>query len=83
MKIKLDIDCTPDEARAFLGLPEVKPLQEALLQEVKERLSTTLKAMEPEAMLRTWLPATLKGLEQLQEMFFAQMGNAAAKKKRP
>jgi hypothetical protein len=28
MKIKLDIDCTPEEMRAFFGLPDVKPMQE-------------------------------------------------------
>jgi Family of unknown function (DUF6489) len=80
MKFKLDIDCTPDEARAFFGLPDVKPLQEALLPEVEERLRATLKAMEPEAMLKTWLPATLKGFEQLQEMFLAQLSGLGKKK---
>jgi hypothetical protein len=81
MKFKVDIDCTPDEARAFFGLPDVKSLQEALLPEVEERLRTTLKAMDPEAMLKTWLPATLKGFEQLQQMFFANMPGASDKKK--
>ena len=80
MKFKVDIDCTPDEARAFFGLPDVKPLQEALLPEVEERLRATLKAMDPEAMLKTWLPATLKGFEQLQEMFLAQMAGLGKKK---
>ena len=80
MKLKLDIDCTPEEARAFFGLPDVKPLHEALLPEVEERLRSILKAMDPEAMLKTWLPATLKGFEQLQEMFFAQMTGLGKKK---
>jgi len=80
MKFKLDIDCTPDEARAFLGLPDVRPLQEALLPEVEERLRATLKAMDPEAMLKTWLPATLKGFEQLQEAFFAHLACLGKKK---
>jgi hypothetical protein len=74
VKIKLDIDCTPEEMRAFFGLPDVKPMQEALLAELQQRLAAGLKAMDPEAMLKTWLPAGLKGFEQLQEMFFAQMG---------
>ncbi len=78
MKITMNIDCTPNEARAFFGLPDVKPMQEKLLKEVQERMSTTLHAMEPEAMLKTWLPATLKGYEQLQKMFLSQM--AATKK---
>ena len=81
MKFKVDIDCTPDEARAFLGLPDVKPLQEALLPEVEERLRATLKAMDPEAMLKNWLPATLKGFEQLQQILFANVPGADSKKK--
>ena len=83
MKIKLDIDCTPDEVRDFFGLPQVKPLQEELLKEMQERLRTSINAMDPEAMLKTWLPATLKGFEQLQEMFLARMGGGAGKKKSP
>ena len=81
MKVTLDIDCTPDEARAFFGLPDVKPMQEKLLNEVQESLSATLKAMEPEAILKTWLPATIKGFEQLQEMFLSQMAGPHKTKK--
>ena len=81
MKIKLDVDCTADEARRFFGLPEVQPLQEALLKEVQERLSTNIKAMDPKAMVETWLPATLKGFEQLQQMFMAQMAAGPGTKK--
>jgi Family of unknown function (DUF6489) len=80
MKFKVDIDCTPEEARAFFGLPDMKPLHDALMPEVEERLRASLKAMDPEAMLKTWLPATLKGFEQLQEMFFAQFGGLGKKK---
>ena len=81
MKITLDVDCTAEEARAFFGLPDVKPLQEALLKDVQDRLAATVKAMDPEAMLKTWLPATLEGFEQLQEMFLAQMGQGPRGKK--
>ena len=73
MKITVDVDCTPEEARAFLGLPDVKPMQEQLMREVQERMAANIRAMEPEAMLRTWLPDTLKGFEQIQEMFISQM----------
>ena len=47
----------------------------------EERLAANLKAMDPETMLKTWLPATLKGFEQLQETFFSQMGQAGRPKK--
>ena len=65
MKITVDVDCTPEEARAFLGLPDVKPMQEHLMREVQERMAANIRAMEPEA--------TLKGFEQIQEMFISQM----------
>jgi hypothetical protein len=81
MKIKLDIECTPEEVREFFGLPRVKPVQEELLKEVQERLRANIKAMDPEAMLKTWLPATIQGFEQLQEMFLRQMGRAGEKRK--
>jgi hypothetical protein len=74
MKISFDIDCTPEELRGFFGLPEVKPMQDRLMAELEERMRANLTALDPETMLKTWLPAGLKGFVQLQEMFFAQMG---------
>lgn len=81
MKVTMNVDCTPEEARAFLGLPDVKPMQDEMLREVQNRMTASLKAMEPEAMLKMWLPATLKGFEQLQQMFLSQMA-ASQKPKR-
>jgi hypothetical protein len=73
MKITMNIDCTPEEARAFLGLPDVKPLQEEMLKEVQKRISVSLKTMDPETVLKNWLPATLQGYQQLQELFLSQL----------
>jgi hypothetical protein len=81
MKISLDIDCTPDELRGFFGMPDVKPMQEQVLKEVEERMRANLKALDPETLLKTWMPAGLKGFEQLQEMFLAQMSGRGAGKK--
>ena len=76
MKIKFDIDCTPEEARAFLGLPDVAPMQRALMEEIGKRMSAGLEAMDPEALMKTWMPLGVQGLEQAQKMFWAQMGQA-------
>jgi len=72
VKIKFDIDCTPEEARAFLGLPDVAPLQSAMMGEVEKRMKAALEAMSPEAILKTWLPAGMQNLEEMQKMFWAQ-----------
>ena len=73
MKIHLDIDCTPEEARTFLGLPDVGPMQEALMAELQKRMMANLHAMEPEQLFKTWLPAGIQGWEQLQKAFWSQM----------
>jgi hypothetical protein len=72
MKIKIDVDCTPEEARAFLGLPEVAPMQAAVMEKIQERLMANLTAMDPETLFETWLPAGLQGLEQIQKAFWSQ-----------
>jgi uncharacterized protein DUF6489 len=80
MKISFDIDCTPEELRGFFGLPDVKPLQEQLLKEVEAQMRSNLKSLDPETLLKTWLPAGLKGFEQLQEMFLNQVAGRGGKK---
>jgi hypothetical protein len=38
MKMTIEIDCTPVEARAFLGLPDVSGLNEHLVKEMQNRM---------------------------------------------
>ncbi len=77
MKITIEVDCSPEEARAFLGLPEVAPMQAAVVEELSQRLHAGLEAMDPETLMKTWMPLGLQGLEQAQKMFWSQMGEAA------
>jgi hypothetical protein len=81
MKIHVDIDCTPEEARAFLGLPDVGPMQSALMAELQQRMMANLQAMEPEQLFKTWLPAGIQGWEQLQKAFWSQMSGGPGDKK--
>ena len=43
MKITVDIDCTPQEARTFLGLPEVEKMQEAVMKELQAKMLRCLQ----------------------------------------
>jgi len=79
VKINFDIDCTPEEARSFLGLPDVQPMQKSMMAEVEERMKAGLDAMGPDALFKTWLPAGMEGFEQMQKMFFAQMSQGTGK----
>ncbi|MBF0393243.1 MAG: hypothetical protein HQL38_11230 [Alphaproteobacteria bacterium] len=81
MKIKLDVDCTPEEARSFLGLPDVRPMQDALMKQLQERMTTNMAAMDPDTLMRTWLPAQVQGFEQLQKMFWSQFAGGPGGRK--
>lgn len=72
MKITINVDCTPLEARSFLGLPNVEPMQDAMIERMHGRMSSYLDSMEPEAIMNLWFPGGMKGLGQLQEQFWRQ-----------
>lgn len=74
MKVKFDIECTPQEARTFFGLPDVEPMQTALMKELEDQLRENMRSLDPETMLKTWLPATIQGWGEVQKMFWEQMG---------
>lgn len=74
VKIHVDVDCTPEEARTFLGLPDVQPMQEEILREMQARMMANVRAMEPEEMMKLWLPASVKGFEQFQELLMKMAG---------
>jgi hypothetical protein len=74
MKVKFDIECTPEEARHFLGLPDVAPMQDAMMKEMEELMRENIRSLDPETMIKTMLPATIEGWGQVQKMFWDQMG---------
>ena len=43
MKVTIEMDMTPQEARAFMGLPDVAPLQTKMLDEMQERMRAATK----------------------------------------
>ncbi|MDX9689668.1 MAG: hypothetical protein EOM37_06180 [Proteobacteria bacterium] len=75
MKVTVNVECTPEEARSFLGLPDVQPMQQAVMAELEQRMIGNIQAMSPESMVQTWLPASLQGAENLQKMFWGQVQN--------
>ncbi|HEV8391864.1 MAG TPA: DUF6489 family protein [Dongiaceae bacterium] len=82
MKIHIDIDCTPEEARTFMGLPDVAPMQEAVMKEMQDRMMGAMRSMDPETLIKTWLPAGISNLEQMQKMFWQQFSGADGAKKK-
>ena len=69
MKITVDVDCTPLEARQFMGLPDVEPMQKAAMAEIEKRMMTELERFSPETLFKAWLPIAGMNADWLQEFF--------------
>lgn len=77
MKFNIVIDCTPEEARHFMGLPEIAPMQQRLLKEMEQRMAGAVKAADTKDLLDQWMPVGMKSIDQWQAMW-AQMAATAA-----
>jgi ketosteroid isomerase-like protein len=83
MKVTVNIDCTPEEARTFFGLPDVKPMQDAMMEEMQRRMKEGLTAQDMETIMKAWTNPALtqsvnqamsKGMEQMQKSFWGAFG---------
>ena len=52
MKVKIDLDMTAEEARTLMGLPDLEPMQQRLLEQLEKQVSNNMSYMDPEAMIR-------------------------------
>lgn len=81
MKVNLDIDCTPEEARKFFGLPDVEPMQQAIMQEIQKKMMDNVEGLDAENMMKNWLPTSMKGFDQMQNMFWSSFNKDKSDKK--
>ena len=54
MKVNIEIDCTPEEARTFLGLPDVKAFNQMMMDEMVKRAEANMDQMDPEVLMKQW-----------------------------
>ena len=79
MKVTIEIDCTPQEARAFLGLPDVSALNERLTAEMQNRMDANIAMLQPEELMKTWSAFGDQAQEQFRRLMAAAAAGAAGK----
>ena len=81
MKVNIEMDMTPEEARTFMGLPDVQPMQKKMLEEMQARMKAAFDANDPEGMMRAWMPVSYGmggGADAWQKFQKAMWDSAAA-----
>jgi hypothetical protein len=69
MKVTVEIDCTPTEARQFFGLPNVERVQQMMMEKLEQRTAEAAERFSPEALMGSWLSLFPQNTEWLQKAF--------------
>jgi hypothetical protein len=77
MKISIDIDCTPREARSFLGLPDLDPVNKVITDSLTTKMQEHVDTLSDP--VRFWERAMTTGGQSLEVMqaAFAQATKAS------
>ena len=81
MKVTVVVDCTPLEAREFFGLPDVQPMQAAMMDQMQGKMMANIDKFSPESIMQSWFTFDPKMAERFQEMFVNMAGLATGRPK--
>jgi hypothetical protein len=79
MKLSVEIDCTPEEARRFLGLPDLSPLNEHIVAEMRKHVDANMALLSPDEFVKNWLAYGAGAQEQFRKMMEAGIGAVTRK----
>jgi hypothetical protein len=68
MKVTVDLECTPEEARRFMGLPDLSPLHDAYIERFRTSIEQGLTPDSMQKMVQTWGPMGEAGLALWKQM---------------
>lgn len=74
MKMTIEVDCSPEEARRFLGLPDVSAMNEHLVAEMTKRIDANVSMLNPEEYLKNWMSLGAGAQEQFRRFMEAASG---------
>lgn len=68
MKFTVNCDCTPEEARSFLGLPDLTPIHDQYVKAVTDAMSGVTSLEQMEAIFRNMTPLGNMGMKLFSDM---------------
>ena len=79
MKVTIEVDCTPVEARQFMGLPDVTGLNDHMVNQVKSKIDSNMAMMAPEELMKTWMSFGQGAQEQFRKLMDVSVGSVLKK----
>lgn len=69
MKVTVDIDLTPEEARRAMGLPDLTPLHDQYIGSLLETMNGQVRPEMLENMMKSWAPMGEASFAMWRQMF--------------
>ena len=69
MKINVEVECTPEEARAAMGLPDFTPVHQKYIATLVESMDGTVAPEMLDTVMRSWAPVGEAGMSFWRKMF--------------
>ena len=79
MNVTVNVDCTPQEARTFLGLPDVSPIHDKYIPTMLETFDGSNSVEQMENLFRSFSPMGDAGMRLFQQMMNIGMGGGQDK----
>ena len=74
MKVTVNVDCTPEEARRFLGLPDLTGVHEAYVEKMRKAVSEGGSGEMYSEMMKSWGPMSEAGTDLWRQMLEQMSG---------
>ena len=68
MKVTVDVDCSPEEARRFLGLPDLTPVHQAYVERMQKAVTEGVTPESFAELARSWGPRSEAGMNLWKSM---------------
>lgn len=81
MKVHVEVECTPEEARRAIGLPDLTPIHERYVGMLMEATSGGLRPETLEQLTKGWAPMGEAGLTLWRRLIETGLGGGAGSDK--
>lgn len=75
MKVNIELDMTPEEFRKAMGLPDVQPFQEELMNKIREQMEAGVEGYDPLSLFSPFISQGFDSVSSYQKMMMDLMSS--------
>ncbi|MFK7915067.1 MAG: DUF6489 family protein [Pseudomonadales bacterium] len=77
MKVNIELDLTPEEARRFFGLPDITPLQEQIMERIQDQIKASADPAYLGKLASQMVTGGMQSVDSFQRAFMDMVSSSA------